>query len=144
MTDKEQDASSENKFVCTLWIHDENTVKTDVVFNADRFPNGVLSEGKLARMAALDQNIAIRDFQKSSTRLTAKDGPKVASADFAAPSTPVNSLEDGAAADPILKNQGYESGSYIFVARELPTDIKSKQPGLQVSHNAVVVPFSTV
>lgn len=128
--------------VCTLWTHDENFSKEEVVFNAEKFPELSLSSGSLIQIIALKHATAVRDFQT-----TAKNDPKDSgqpkadvSARDAYPDTYSRRTRRGSVLITLDENgvvveEGREvdyEKSYIFVAKPLTADLKSKHSQLQV------------
>ncbi|KAF2180031.1 hypothetical protein K469DRAFT_640248 [Zopfia rhizophila CBS 207.26] len=129
--------------VCTLWTHDENFSKDDVVFNGEKFPELPATPGSLIRIIALKHATAIRDFQ-TSAKMASKDANQVkiedASKDAIPDAHPRRArrqsvmltldengtiIQGGREVDP--------EKSYIFVAKPMTPDVKSKYPNLQVS-----------
>ncbi|EAT83859.1 hypothetical protein SNOG_08691 [Parastagonospora nodorum SN15] len=52
--------------VCTLWTHDDNFSRDDIVFNSEKFPEIPTTTGTLLQIVALDSNTAVRDFQSTT------------------------------------------------------------------------------
>src|SRR6266702_2904302 len=75
--------------ICTLWTHDENFSRDEVVFNIDKFVELPIAYGSLARILALKQT-AVRDF---------KTTPKTSSVD------PRQSKVGEVQGDPVLETQ---------------------------------------
>jgi hypothetical protein len=128
--------------ICTLWTHEENFSKDDVVFNGEKFPELSIISGSLIQILILKQATAVRDFQAA-----AADAPKENS------HAKVNDTEKESVSEAHHKRNRKgsvrvtvdESGpqiydgrsadankSYIFVARPMPMELKSKHPNLQV------------
>lgn len=128
--------------ICTLWTHDENFSRDDVVFNSDKFPELPNEPGSLLQIVAINTGTAVRDF--SST-------PKAPSHD-PGPARGENMSKDAADAYSRKARRGSfsrtidENGSvaqtgrdidmdktYIFTSKPLPHDLKAKHANLQVS-----------
>ena len=129
--------------ICTLWTHDDNFSRDDVVFNCDKFPELPASPGSLIRLIAIKQTTAVRDFQalsKSSAKETnqskADEGARSIRPDSHSRRSRSHSLmltldENGA-----VVQGGRETDpekSYIFVAKSMTADLRSKHPNLQIS-----------
>ncbi|KAH7561385.1 hypothetical protein BM1_02489 [Bipolaris maydis] len=129
--------------VCTLWTHDDNFSRDEIVFNSEKFPEVPTGAGSLLQIVAIQEDNAIRNFHA---------GPKSAQHDSA------QHKHDASSRD--VHNQGHprrhrrdsntitldENGStipggrdvdadkaYVFVPKPLSPDLKSKYPNLQVS-----------
>ncbi|ORY02057.1 hypothetical protein BCR34DRAFT_493449 [Clohesyomyces aquaticus] len=129
--------------ICTLWTHDDNFSRDDVVFNGEKFPEFPATPGSLIQILALAQITAVRDFQS-----TAKNAQKDANASRSDEesrhvtsqshgkrsrrgSLMITLDENGA---PIQGGREVDvEKSYIFVAKPLSADLKSKHPNLQIS-----------
>lgn len=128
--------------VCTLWTHDENFSRDDIVFNSEKFPELPNSPGTLLQIIAINAATAVRDFS-SATKLSAHDGSQI-KGDL--------HPKDGADVHPRKSRRGSfsrtidENGStipgshavdfektYIFASKPLPHDLKAKHANLQVS-----------
>jgi hypothetical protein len=128
--------------VCTLWTHDENFSKENVVFNEEKFPELPLSPTSLIQILALKHAPAVRDFQVSSKN-KAKDStagrvdesgpdghPEARSKRSRRGSTKIT-LDENGAVIPGGRDVDPER-SYIFVAKPMSPDLRSKHPTLQV------------
>lgn len=129
--------------VCTLWTHDDNFSKEDVVFNGDKFPELPATPGCLIQVIALKYGTAIRDFQ-SSSKAQAKDTNQTKPDDSSqhtlkSPHTRRGrrgSLKVTFDENGLVIQDGREvdsEKSYTFVAKPFPADLKSKQSNLQLS-----------
>lgn len=129
--------------ICTLWTHDDNFSRDDVVFNGEKFPELPTTPGSLIQIIALKHTSAVRDFQT-----TAKNAPKEASqargddsSRDTLPDTHSRRSRRGSVKIMLDENGSPIQGgrdvdmekSYIFVAKPLPNDLKSKHSNLQVS-----------
>lgn len=129
--------------ICTLWTHDDNFSRDDVVFNCDKFHELPATPGSLIQVIALKYGTAVRDFQ-STSKGPSKDGaqPKAdePSRDTVQESHSKRSRrgsvrltldENG---NPLQEGRELDSEkSYIFVAKPFPADLRSKHSNLQVS-----------
>ncbi|KAF2205445.1 hypothetical protein GQ43DRAFT_477322 [Delitschia confertaspora ATCC 74209] len=129
--------------LCTLWTHDDNFSKDDVVFNCDKFTELPTTPGSLIRIIALKQDTAVRDFQ-SASKPSAKDSPKViadeaprhANTDSRSRKSRRQAVTLTLDENGLVIQGGRESDpgkSYIFVAKPMALDLRSKYPNLQVS-----------
>jgi len=128
--------------VCTLWTHDDNFSRDDIVFNAEKFPEIPTATGTLLQIVALDSNTAIRDFQ-STTKASqydphqAKEGvfPRDAGANGLLKRSRRNSntitVDENGSSFPGGRDIDAEK-AYVFAAAALPADLKSKHANLQV------------
>jgi hypothetical protein len=130
--------------VCTLWTHDDNFSRDDVVFNSDKFAELPGTPGRLIQVIALKHGTSVRDFQTTS-KIPAKDPGQANAHEPSKSSTP----------EPHSKRRGRrgsikvtidENGSviqesrevdleqsYVFVAKPFPADLRAKHPNLQIS-----------
>ena len=127
--------------ICTLWTHDDNFSRDDVVFNGERFTELPATPGSLIQVIALKYGTATRDFQPSSRVQKDNGQSKVAdSKDNAGPSLSRRgrkgsvrlTLDENGAVIQEDREVDVEK-SYIFVAKPFPTDLRSKHSNLQVS-----------
>ncbi|KAF2677146.1 hypothetical protein K458DRAFT_396227 [Lentithecium fluviatile CBS 122367] len=130
--------------VCTLWTHDDNFSRDDVVFNGDKFVELPATSGSLIQVMGLKHGTAVRDFQ-STSKVPPKDlGQAIANDASRATATDTQSKRRsrrGSLRVTIDENgsiiqEGREvdsEKSYIFVAKPFPADLKSKHPNLQIS-----------
>ncbi|KAF7579290.1 repeatmulti-domain protein [Pyrenophora tritici-repentis] len=128
--------------VCTLWTHDDNFSRDEIVFNGDKFPELPTGIGSLLQIVAIHTDNAIRNFHA---------GPKSAhdvafhKFDTWPSSSNIHSHSRRHRRDSITVTID-ENGStipggrdidadkaYVFVPKVLPADLKSKYPNLQVS-----------
>jgi hypothetical protein len=129
--------------VCTLWTHDDNFSRDDVVFNSDKFLELPASPGSLIQVIALKYGTAVRDFQ-STSKPAAKDVSQTKVDD--SPQHTVKGTNHKRSRRDSVKITLDENGSvmqegrevdpeksYTFVAKPFPSDLKSKQSNLQIS-----------
>ena len=128
--------------VCTLWTHDDNFSKEDIVFNGEKFPELPTAPGSLIQILALKHATAVRDFQATakthSTDNLQKTGEshrdvhrETHSRRSRRGSVTVTFDENGTV---IQAGRDVDpEKSYIFVAKPLSADMKSKYPNLQAS-----------
>lgn len=128
--------------VCTLWTHDDNFSREDVVFNGEKFSELPATPGSLMQVIALKYGTATRDFQPASRAPAQSNGQMKTDEgrDTTTDSLPRRSRRGS------LKLTLDENGSiiqedrevdmdksYIFVAKAFPAELKSKHSNLQVS-----------
>ncbi|KAL1651971.1 vacuolar membrane-associated protein iml1 [Diplodia intermedia] len=130
--------------VCTLWTHDHGVSREDVLFNIDRFSELAISPGSLVKIVALNQNTSVRDFQELA-RTPSQDGSRRIKLDTRrAPSTSGFSSRKphGGSFTLTLDENGHRiqggrdvdpSKTYVFQAKAMGPDLKTKYPTLQVS-----------
>ncbi|KAF2871760.1 hypothetical protein BDV95DRAFT_544516 [Massariosphaeria phaeospora] len=129
--------------VCTLWTHDDNFSRDDVVFNGEKFPELPATPGSLIQIIALKHGTAVRDFQTPTKTLPNEKHQAKAhgSSNDAVSQAPLRRSRRGSAMITLDENGSVIHGgrdvdpekSYIFVARPLPADMKAKHTNLQVS-----------
>jgi DEP domain-containing protein 5 len=115
---------------CTIWIHDEQFSKEEVVLNLDLFPRGSVKAGDIMAIIALKADVTARDFQDKSP----------------APKKVADSLPASLPLDPsMVHRKSSDSTSvdgqhdvdlgrrYLFAVKEMSADLKTKSPSLEVS-----------
>lgn len=111
---------------CNIWVHDENFSKDEVVLNLDLFPD--VAPGELMAIVALKTDSGARDFQdKAQTPKTNGEAIVPILPAERGPKSPVqvNGTE---------VNYDVDLGKrYLFVAKDMPKEMKSKHAGLEVS-----------
>jgi hypothetical protein len=113
---------------CILWVHDEGFSKEEVVLNLDLFPD--VKAGDLMAILALKTDTGVRDFQDKAQPLKK---------DVEALSATMERERSGSHP----RSPGFVNGSYakildvgnrcLFIAKDMPKEIKAKQPTLEVS-----------
>ncbi|KAF2658715.1 hypothetical protein K491DRAFT_689784 [Lophiostoma macrostomum CBS 122681] len=129
--------------VCTLWTHVDSFSTDDVVFNDEKFTELPAKPGSLVQVIGLKHATAVRDFQTAPSHggkaVESARGDDSSRGHFVdthsrhsrRESTKVtldehgSVIQDGRELDP--------ERSYIFVAKPLSAEMKSKHPNLQVS-----------
>ena len=133
--------------VCTLWIHDQNFSRDDVVFNGDKFSELPANPGSLIQILGLKQVTSVRDFQSTNTHNSAKEVTQTNAENSSRESTHATHSRRTRQGSVILtldeNGQPIQGGrdvdsekSYIFVAKPMSADLKSKHPNLQVSRGS--------
>jgi hypothetical protein len=127
--------------VCTLWTHDDNFSREDIVFNGDKFPELPTAPGSLLRIVAIGSSTSVRDLQATeksiqtdarqatgrapATKVGANDQPKKGRRG----SITITIDENGST---IPGGRDLDVGkAYVFAVATLPADMKAKH--LQVS-----------
>jgi DEP domain-containing protein 5 len=129
--------------VCTLWTHDENFSKDDVVLNGEKFSELPATSGSLIQILALRHVTAVRDFQ-TAAKAALKEGSHMkgdstttdASADTNSKRSRRGSVKITYDENGLIIEEGRDvdpEKSYVFVAKPMAADLKSKYPNLQVS-----------
>jgi hypothetical protein len=128
--------------VCTLWTHDDNFSRDDIVFNAEKFPEIPTATGTLLQIVALDSNTAVRDFQ-STTKGSQHDLHQTKEGVFARDTgadglfkrsrrnSNTITVDENGSSFPGGRDIDAEK-AYVFAAAALPADLKSKHANLQV------------
>ncbi len=128
--------------VCTLWTHDDNFSRDELVFNGEKFPELPTAPGTLLRIVSISAGVAARDYQLASKN--GQDGMNHARTGDTEKGADGNShmkrsrrgsltvtIDENGSTIPGGRDIDTEKG-YIFVAKPLPLDLKSKHPNLQV------------
>ena len=131
--------------LCTLWTHDDNFSRDDIVFNGEKFPELPTAPGSLLQIVGIESGTAVRDFQ-ANVRGTQVDAPQVRG-DRHAQDTSANgpskktrresismTVDETGSAIPIGIDHTAER-AYVFAVTALSADLKSKHANLQVSRN---------
>ena len=129
--------------VCTLWTHDDNFSRDEIVFNGEKFPELPTAPGSLLQIVPINSGTAIRDFQsavKNTQNETSQAERESAGKDTSADSQSKRSrrgsititIDENGSTIPGGRDIATEK-AYVFVSKALPTDLKSKHPNLQVS-----------
>ena len=129
--------------ICALWTHDENFSRDEVVFNIDKFVELPIDSGSLARILALKQTTAVRDFQ---TALKTSADPRQSKIDEVqrdpVPETQPKKARRRSVTITLDENGVAIQGSrdvdpqksYVFVTKPMSPEQKAKHPNLQVRH----------
>jgi DEP domain-containing protein 5 len=114
---------------CNIWVHDENFSKDEVVLNLDLFPD--VKPGELMAIVALKTDSGVRDFvdKAQTSKTNGEDIAPIVPAEqgHSNPKSPVqvNGTE---------VNHDVDLGKrYLFIAKDMSKEMKSKQPNLEIS-----------
>jgi hypothetical protein len=124
--------------ICTLWTHDENFSRDDIVFNSDKFPELPTTPGTLLQIVALNTGTAVRDFS-SSVKVSAHDSPQPRAETPSKDAADAQSRKSrrGSFSRTVDENVSAHDvdseKTYIFAATPLPQDLKAKHANLQIS-----------
>jgi hypothetical protein len=129
--------------VCTLWTHDDNFSRDDIVFNGEKFPEIPTAPGTLLQIVGIGSATAVRDFQ-TSAKSAHSDGPQARSENITSePNTHPSPARTRRGSITITIDENgstYPGGrdidakkAYVFAVTALPADLKSKYANLQVS-----------
>jgi len=129
--------------ICTLWTHDDNFSREDIVFNGDKFPELPVAPGSLLQIVAINGGTAVRDFQGKTSNTQIRAFQATAESAITNPglggdtkrdrrgSITITIDENGV---PVPGGREIDTGkAYIFVSKPLPADLKAKHTNLQVS-----------
>jgi hypothetical protein len=114
---------------CILWVHDESFSKEEVVLNLDLFPD--VKPGDLMAIVALKTDTGVRDFPEKAQ--STKRDPESLAASMQRERSSSHPRSPGPNNGGDTKNQADVGNRYLFVAKDMPKDIKSKQLGLELS-----------
>lgn len=128
--------------ICTLWTHDENFSRDDVVFNGDKFTELPTAPGSLLQIVAVNAGTAVRDFS-STAKATAHEAAQARSESLSKDATDALSRKSrrGSISKTVDENGSIVPGgpdvdtekTYIFASKPLPQDLKSKHANIQIS-----------
>jgi hypothetical protein len=110
---------------CIIWVHDEAFSKDEVVLNLDLFPD--VKAGELMAIVALKTSSGVRDFQEKAQ--SEADNLAAATSRDRSSSNPRNPTH----ANGEVKHDLDLGKRYLFVAKGMPKDLKSKNPALEIS-----------
>ncbi|KAL6709995.1 vacuolar membrane-associated protein iml1 [Coniothyrium glycines] len=120
--------------LCTLWTHDDNFSREELVFNAERFPELPTAPGTLLQIVAFNESVAGREHGHETQ-------PKASASKDASTESHFSRPRRGSMSVTVEENGSTIPGSreldadkaYVFVSKALSPDLKSKHPNLQVS-----------
>ncbi|KAF2630923.1 hypothetical protein BU25DRAFT_488394 [Macroventuria anomochaeta] len=128
--------------ICTLWTHDENFSRDDIVFNSDKFPELPTTPGTLLQIVAINTGTSVRDFS-STTKVPSHDAAQVKAEPLSKDANDTQSRKSrrGSFSRTIDEHGSVVPGGhdvdtekiYIFALKPLPQDLKSKHANLQIS-----------
>ena len=131
--------------LCTLWVHDDNFSKEEVILDTSLFPPDTLRAGCLAEVVAAGSRITSRDFQDVAERAAENDCrsgkagglASVASLDAEVDPSSGNSTPvpvDDRRLAPEDTQELDRQNRYVFLVKDMSKDQKTKHPKLQVRH----------
>lgn len=123
--------------LCTLWTHDDNFSRDDIVFNGDKFPEIPTPPGTLLQIVTIDTGTAVRDFQATAKNVQVEAAH--IKHETVAPSSSGTGRR-GSFTVTIDENGSKVPGgraidaekAYVFAVTPLSADLKSKHANLQV------------
>ncbi|KAL9089964.1 MAG: hypothetical protein Q9165_005493 [Trypethelium subeluteriae] len=138
-----QDATKKERpyKICTLWVHEENFARGDVIFNASKFAECGIKTGSLARIVAVQAATAVRDFQSTAT-LPKENGASGKSRNSTTEHSQTAQDVSSGADELFIDENGIkvEGGRrldteqcYVFMAEDTSVEMKAKSPTLHVS-----------
>jgi hypothetical protein len=130
--------------VCTLWTHDDNFSRDEIIFHGERFPELPTSTGALLQIVAIHTDNTVRDFHtgaKSTSQYATQHRTDPLNKDTHMDSHSKKHRRDSITIT-IDENGSIIPGgreidakrAYVFVPRALPADLKTKHPNLQVRY----------
>ncbi|KKY13711.1 putative vacuolar membrane-associated protein iml1 [Phaeomoniella chlamydospora] len=130
---------------CSVWVHDENYSKEDVLLDLDILGKDVLKPGDLVEVTAAISQSETYDFQTRSeqasrgntTATGVLDAVGQGRARTERPWNPRQSTntEDQ---DDLSPDGPHSKNSYVFVAKFIPSDVKSRAAGVQISLKSTI------
>jgi DEP domain-containing protein 5 len=115
---------------CTVWVHDEQFSKEEVLLNLDLFPANTIKTGDLMAIVALNTDNTVRDFQDrcASSKKVLENLP----ASFQ-PSLNGLDIEPHNECTCNIERDGDLESRYLFAVKDTSKELKSRQPSLEVS-----------
>jgi hypothetical protein len=128
--------------ICTLWTHDDNFARDEIVFNGDKFPELPTGPGSLLQIVAINSDDTVRDFHsaaKNTQHAAAQSRSGGAAKDTNAESH-LKRGRRGSITVTIDENGSTLPGgpdidvqkAYVFAPKNLPSELKAKHTNLQV------------
>ncbi|KAF2829191.1 hypothetical protein CC86DRAFT_345737 [Ophiobolus disseminans] len=129
--------------ICTLWTHDDNFSRDDIVFNNEKFPEIPTAPGTLLQIVTIDSGHAVRDFRSTAKSVQSdaqkeKVGGNLSDAGVRGPHgrgpqvISTITIDENGSTVPGGRDIDVEK-AYVFAVSALPADLKSKHANLQVS-----------
>lgn len=130
--------------VCTLWTHDDNFSRDDIVFSSEKFPELPTGPGSLLQIVAIQEDNAVRNFNaglKSAQHDVAHAEFEASHKDGNAHNHPrrhprdtnIITLDENGSTVPGGRDIDADK-AYVFVPKALSPDLRSKYPNLQVRY----------
>jgi hypothetical protein len=129
--------------LCTLWTHDDNFSRDDIVFNVEKFPEIPTAPGTLLQILGVDSVTAVRDFQTISKTThfdtpqakgdnTSRDAGVIEQSSRTRRGSTTITIDENLSTFPNGRDGDTEK-AYVFAVTTVPADLKSKYANLQVS-----------
>lgn len=131
--------------LCSLWTHDDNFSKDDVLLNlVALFPRGTVEAGQLFQVVPQITATVSKDFEQlhdggqavNPSHCGGEDAEKSHGKD---PST--YHVEEAPAKEECASHSGEESGAstrYVFTVKEMGSELLSRNPTLQISISSTI------
>lgn len=114
---------------CVLWVHDEGFSKDEVILNLSLFPD--VKAGEAMAIVGLKLDTSIRDFQdKNQGSMHESD---TLSAGMQRERSSSNPRSPISASPNEFKNEGDLGKRYLFIAQDMPKEMKAKHSNLEIS-----------
>jgi len=113
---------------CNLWVHDETFAKEEAVLNLDMFPD--VEAGDLVAIVALKAESGVRDFHEKVVPKKDADGLGSSMQRERSHSNPRSPILSNVSD---IKNDVFPGKRYLFIARDMPKELKTKHPALELS-----------
>jgi hypothetical protein len=128
--------------VCTLWTHDDNFARDEIVFNGEKFPELPTGPGSLLQIVAIKHDDTARDFhaaskstQNAAAQLKTRGAAKNEGTDNHLKRSRRGSItvtiDENGSTLPGGRDIDAEK-AYVFVPKTLPSELKAKHTNLQV------------
>jgi len=128
--------------VCTLWTHDDNFSRDEIIFNGEKFPELPTSAGALLQIVAIHADHTVRDFHtgsKSQSQDATHFEADALHKDSNIDNHPKRNRRDSITITIDENGSTIPGGreidaekAYVFVPKPLPADLKTKYLNLQV------------
>ncbi|KAI9705598.1 MAG: vacuolar membrane-associated protein iml1 [Candelina mexicana] len=127
--------------VCILSVHDDSFCRDDVLLNVAHFPKGSVAVGDLAQIVAVKPGTAVRDFQDATPSKPGRGNEDGQASQTQAQESTSGIKRSSLTSVSIGEGNSRASGGriidaqkrYVFMVKDMSSDQRVKQPGLQVS-----------
>jgi DEP domain-containing protein 5 len=115
---------------CTVWVHEEQFSREEVLLNLDLFPKNAVKPGDLMAIIGLKTDTAACDFQDRSTS-SKKALDNIAVSFQLNPKFLETEFNNGGARN-AMHDADLEK-RYLFTVSDMSKELKARQPSLEVS-----------
>ena len=129
--------------LCSLWIHDDNFSKDEVLLNLTLFPRGAVNAGDLIQVVPQSLQTASKDYEhrhddRQDVKASRRGGEDAEKTHRKEPS---NHPMEASAKEESAFSTGNESDAstrYVFKVKEMGSELLSRNPTLQISISSTI------